>query len=169
MVHAVIIMQRKDAILYFISGVLSVLLVTFCYRNQVSLSQISHKIDPTFYHEYKSFYEFNIPTLKNNQLLPFGSVEFPTTSIAFCFMSPKYDEPTTQFAQKVAQNKSITVFILIDSVTVIEVQKTEDSIYLVSYDQTEPQANGFYLTDGFNVRKEVHSWGKVFYIFSREI
>ena len=37
---------------------------------------------------------------------------------------------------------------------------------MFSYGTTTPKKSGFRMTDGFNIRKEVHTWDKALFFFS---
>jgi len=120
----------------------------------------------TYYQKFSSFSRTHSLPL-GSRSVPFAASSFPHTEKAVCIISPDLTRQAWELAEQITSYASnTTVFILVDSVTIEEAQITPSNIFLISTGEKIPKQRGFRLTDGFNIKKEVHGWDKFYYLFA---
>jgi hypothetical protein len=100
----------------------------------------------------------------------FEASAFPNASNAIVIIAYDLTEQALELSEQIqsysSDNIDTQVFLLVDSVTTPEAIQLKSNVYVVSTGEDLPKRRGFRMTDGFNIRKEVHGWDKFYYMFA---
>ena len=122
----------------------------------------------TYYKTYASLESTHYASISHARKVPFAFASFPSTETAICLVCPDLTHQAMHHAERLASfAPNATVFLLVDSVTAAEALVTSSHIFLISTGVVLPKKHGFRLTDGFNIKKEVHAWDKAYYLFAK--
>jgi len=126
----------------------------------------------THFKSWRSFGSMhNLPPVKS--LDPYSIETFPISEFAVCILTPfapALDSTTWHLTEKIRRyaGETTTVFILSDALENFDVVEVRTNhVLIVGIDPTITKRHGFQLSDGFNIKKDVHAWDKFYFLISK--
>ena len=164
-------MDRCNAykLLRLLAGVGFVYFICFMFGSKNNNKDLTSK---THYKSWRSIGSMhNLPLV--TPLDPYSMKTFPISDFAVCILTPfapALDSTTWQLTEKIRRyaGETTTVFILSDALENFEVVEVKtNNVLIVGVDPTITIRHGFQLSDGFNIKKNVHAWDKFYFLFSK--